>query len=93
VGYTPGERFGDIFGSSSLDDLTLLEVLKQGGGGIKALGRHTVAALLNSSNGGVASGLTSADVISAFNAAVSSGDIEAQKNIFADLNEQRCPLN
>lgn len=92
-GYTPSDRFGDIFAASPLDNLSLLAVLKQGGGGIKALGRHTAAALLNAANAGVASGLTTADVIAAFNAAVASGDIEGQKNIFADLNEQGCPLN
>ena len=93
VGYAPGDRFGDIFDSSPLDDLTLLQVLKQGGGGIKALGRHTVAALLNSSNNGVASGLSSSAVIAAFNDAVASGDLETQKDLFAELNEQGCPLN
>ena len=31
--------------------MTLLEVLSQGGGGLNALGRHTVAALLNAASG------------------------------------------
>lgn len=52
----------NMFVSAGFDDafpgMTLLEVLKQGGGGLKALGRHTVAALLNTASDGVAYDLT-----------------------------------
>jgi hypothetical protein len=58
-----------------------------------ALGRHTVAALLNAASSGVSSGLTAAEVVNAFNAVFPDGDYEGQKNIFANLNEQGCPLN
>jgi hypothetical protein len=51
VGYSPDDKYGDLFSvDSSFGNLTLLQVLKQGGGGEKALGRHSVAALLNASN-------------------------------------------
>lgn len=89
--YAPGTSFGSVF-ADAFPGKTLLEVVQQGGGGLKALGRHTVAALLNAA-GGVESGLSTANVITAFNAAYASGDYETQKNIFAGLNELGCPLN
>jgi hypothetical protein len=73
--------------------MTLLQVLEQGGGGLKALGRHTVAALLNAASSGVSYDLTVAEVINAFNAAFASGGYETQKDEFAGFNEQGCPLN
>jgi hypothetical protein len=71
----------------------LLEVLSTGGGGLEALGRHAVAALLNSAPGGPAYPLTTAQVIAAFNAAFASGVYEAQKDIFDRNNNLGCPLN
>jgi hypothetical protein len=73
--------------------MTLLQVLGQGGGGLKALGRHTVAALLNAASSGVNYNLSVSDVIDAFNAVHPDGDYEGQKDIFARFNEQGCPLN
>ena len=58
-----------------------------------ALGRHTVAALLNAASSGVSFGMTPAQVIAAFNAAFPGADYEPQKNIFAAANERGCPLN
>jgi hypothetical protein len=72
--------------------MTLLQVLGQGGGGLKALGRHTVAALLNAASPDVASGYTTAQVIAAFNAAFASGNYTALHDEFEDANEQGCPL-
>ena len=76
-----------------LDNVTLLQALELQGGGVNALLRHAVAALLNASSGDVDYDLTVAQVIAATNAALASGDYEAQKNIFAGLNEQGCPLS
>ena len=90
--YTPGQAFSSVF-SDAFPGKSFLQVLAAGGGGLTALGRHTVAALLNSANGAVDYGMTPAQVISAFNAAYASGGYEAQKNIFAGLNERDCPLN
>jgi hypothetical protein len=45
--YDPGDLF-DTYFENAFPGLTLLEVLQQGGGGLNALGRHVVAALLNS---------------------------------------------
>ena len=63
-----------------------------GEGGLNALGRHTVAALLNGASADVDADLTAAQVIAAFNAVFPGGDYEGQKNIFAGFNEQGCPL-
>jgi hypothetical protein len=89
--YTPNTLFDDVF-ANAFPGQTLLQVLSLGGGGLDALGRHTVAALLNSASADVSSGLSPAGVISAFDAAYASGDYETQKNIFEGLNEQGCPL-
>ncbi len=90
--YTPGQAFSSVF-ANAFPGKTLLQVLGLGGGGLNALGRHTVAALLNAGKSSVSYDLATAQVISAFNAAYASGNYEAQKNIFANFNEQGCPLN
>ena len=92
VGYSPNQAFSSVF-ENAFPGMTLVQVLSNGGGGLDALGRHTVAALLNASSPDVDSGLSAADVISAFNAAYPGGDYEALKNRFAGLNEQGCPIN
>jgi hypothetical protein len=89
--YTPNTKFKHVF-ANAFPGKTLLQVLGQGGGGLNALGRHTVAALLNAASSGVEYDLTVDEVIAAFNAAYQSGDYEEQKDVFADLNEQGCPL-
>lgn len=92
--YAPASTFASVFGSTAFGSMTLLQVLSQGGGGMRALGRHSVAALLNAASAGVAYDLSAAQVIARFNAAASgsSGAIEAQKNEFDMLNNQGCPL-
>ena len=89
--YTPSTSFGSVF-ANAFPGKSLLQVLELGGGDLNALGRHTVAALLNSANPGVNSDLTTSQVIAAFNAAYRSGAYETQKNIFAAMNERGCPL-
>jgi hypothetical protein len=55
TGLDPNDRFASVFTVDSTLSLkttfdpTLLDVLKAGGGGTNALGRHAVAALLNAS--------------------------------------------
>jgi hypothetical protein len=74
--------------------LTLLDVLSLQGGGLNALGRHTVAALLNVASGDVDYAYThTATVIDAFNNAYPGGDYEGLKNIFAGFNELGCPIS
>lgn len=94
--YTPSTQFSAVF-ENAFPGKTLLQVLAQGGGGLTALGRHTVAALLNGASGsGVSANLTSAQVIAQFNAlyptSVKNG-YEPLHLTFAGFNEQGCPLN
>ena len=91
--YAPTTRFVDAFGVNAFPGKTLLQVLGQGGGGLKALGRHAVAALLNATSGDVDYDRTTAEVIASFRAAYASGSYETVKNVFATFNEQGCPLN
>jgi len=90
--YTPTMKFADVFGNNAFGEMTLLQVLWQGGGGLKALGRHTVAALLNAASD-ISYDITDPqDVIDAFNDVSPGGDHEGLKCDFADFNEQYCPL-
>ena len=61
--YTPTMLFSDVFADDPFPGKTLHDVLKQGGGHIKALGRHTVAALLNAGQGAVDYAFTTSEVI------------------------------
>ncbi len=93
--YAPATLFSAVF-EDAFPGLTLLQVLSLQGGGLNALGRHTVAALLNGASGGVSYDLAAAQVIAEFNALYPSADkdsYEALKNTFATFNEQGCPLN
>lgn len=92
VGYAPTDLFSSVF-EDAFPGMTLVQVLGQGGGGLKALGRHTVAALLNSANAGVSYDVTTADVIDGFNAVFPGGDYNGLKDTFEGYNEQGCPLN
>jgi hypothetical protein len=66
VGFTPNQLFSSVF-ENAFPGQTLLQVLKNGGGGLNALGRDTVGQLLNSAK--LANpGQTTAQVISMFNA-------------------------
>jgi hypothetical protein len=92
TGYSPNQKFDTVF-EDAFGEMTLKEVLWQGGGGLNALGRHAVAALLNASSPGVAFYWSPAEVIAAFNAVYPGGDYEGMKNAFAFQNEKGCPLN
>ncbi|GAA5192159.1 hypothetical protein [Ferrimonas gelatinilytica] len=91
VMYGPDDLFSTAFGSDLFGDMTLLEVLQQGGGQYKALGRHAVAALLNASSGDVSYKYSAHEVISAVQGV--NGNVESLKNGFAYQNEMGCPLN
>lgn len=94
TGYTPDTLFSDIF-ENAFPGMTLLQVLEQGGGGLYALGRHTVAALLNTESPYVHYGMLSSGVVDSFNSVYPSArpQYEAAKDIFAEMNEAGCPLN
>jgi hypothetical protein len=90
--YDPGDLFSEHF-ENAFPDKTLLQVLQQGGGGLNALGRHTVAALLNAASPSVDFGFTPSEVISGFNDVFPGGDYEGLKDEFESFNERGCPLN
>jgi hypothetical protein len=74
--------------------MTLLQVLEQSGGGLAALGRHTVAALLNTASADVDyAHTTTGFIVDEFNSVFPNGDYEGLKNIYAGFNELGCPLN
>lgn len=94
VGYAPGDDFEAIFGvDANFGAETLLEVLKQGGGGEKALGRHAVAALLNSATGGVSYEYSTVEVIALVQQAYNTGQFNPIKGLLETQNEMGCPLN
>jgi len=92
--YDPGDSFNTYF-DNAFPGMTLLEVLKQGGGGLNALGRHTVAALLNAASAGVDYAFSPASVIASFDAVYpgTKDDYETLKDTFERENERGCPLN
>ena len=94
VGYARSASFETVFGVTVPGSPTLLDALNAGGGGVNALMRHAVAALLNASNPDVDSDFTVAEVIALVQAALApGGDIEGTKNLLAAANEQGCPLS
>jgi hypothetical protein len=90
---SPDQFFEAVFGVNVPGNPTLLDALNAGGGGINALMRHAVAALLNASNSDVDSDFTVAQVIALVQEAIEASDIERIKDILAAANEQGCPLN
>jgi hypothetical protein len=93
VGYAPGDSFEAVFGRDVPGTPSLLDALKLGGGGLKALMRHATAALLNASNPKVTFPYSVGDVIALFQKAFDSGNYEATKDTFEGLNQTGCPLN
>lgn len=91
--YTPGSLFGSVF-EDAFPGQTLLDAVWLRGGGLNALGRHTVAALLNAASPDVDYGMTPQEVIDAFNAVYpgSKGDYTELKDFFAARNEYGCDL-
>jgi hypothetical protein len=90
--YTPNTLFSAVF-ENAFPGKTLDDVLGQGGGGLNALGRHTVAALLNAQSSGVAYPLTTQQIINGFNNVFPGGAYEPLKDRWAGFNELGCPLN
>jgi hypothetical protein len=92
--YQPDHDFDTVFGVNVFDpDLTLLDAARRGGGGVNALGRHAVAALLNAESEGVDYGMSTDAVIAAVQAALGpGGDVEGTKDHFERFNETGCPL-
>lgn len=90
TGYSRSATFASVFGVSYPG--TLLQAVSSGGGGFAALGRHAVAALLNSTSGAVDYPLTTAQVIAGVQAAFNGGDVEEIKDYFEAFNELGCSV-
>jgi hypothetical protein len=90
TGFAPGDSYAAVFGVARAG--TLLENVNAGGGGVNALARHSVAALLNAASPDVDYDLTVAEVIAAVQAAFASGNFEATKDVFVAMNEAGCTL-
>jgi hypothetical protein len=92
--YSPYTKFNQVF-DNAFSNKKLHEVAGLGGGGLNALGRATVAALLNAASPEVNYDLTVQEVIQMFNDVYpgSSSSYEQLKNLFEQYNEQSCPLH
>ena len=92
--YTPDTPFSDVF-EDAFPGMTLLDAASNGGGGLDALGRHTVAALLNAASPDVSYDQSVSDVVGGFNDVFpgSKKEYEGLKDVLNDLNEQGCPLH
>ena len=91
VVYSPDDSASAVLGRD-VGDITLGEAVALGGGGLRALLRQTVAALLNASNPDVGYAYTTGEVISMFQAAYDSEIYEATKDAFDAANNAGCPL-
>lgn len=90
--FAPSTQFSAVF-ANAFPGQTLLQVVSAGGGGLTALGRHTVAALLNAASSEVDYGWTAQQVVNAFNAAYASGDYAPLHTQFEGLNERDCTVD
>jgi hypothetical protein len=96
VGFSTGATVESVFSDApdSVASLTLIEGLGLGGGGVNALTRHAIAALLNAASPGVDYPLTVDEVIALVNGAFASGDpdtIESVKDTLEGFNEATAP--
>ena len=88
----PTNSVRSLFGAlpSQYDSVSLHDALGLKGGGVSALLRHAVAAVLNAIHPDVGYPLSAAEVIARVDAAIASGDrsaIEALKDLLAGYNE------
>ena len=90
--FSAHHKVGEILWPDAPPELTLLEALEQGGGGMSDLLRQTVAALLNSIHPDIDYAYDTVAVISLFQGAIADGNPETMKNLFEEANEQGCPL-
>lgn len=91
--YSPGLSFESVFGVDAFSGATLLEVVWLRGGGLNALGRHAVAALLSAASPGVDYPIDASEVITMFSEAYASGAFEGTKDQFDDWNNLGCSLD
>ena len=89
TGYSPSQTLESVFDvpdSLGLDNRTLLEAASAGGGGVTALLRHAVAALLGAAHPAVDYPISTAQVIADVNAALASGNAGSIENLKNQLD-------
>jgi hypothetical protein len=91
--YSPTATLGSVFTGlpAAYANVTLLQALSFKGGGLEALLRQAVAALLNSTNAEVSYPLTADEIIALVNAALVSGDYESLKDQLDAANNLGAP--
>jgi uncharacterized repeat protein (TIGR01451 family) len=99
--FEPSAKFSDIFGKvitigsgkNIVVDPTLMEALNGNGGGVTALARHAVAAILNACDTDIAYPMGIGDIIAAVAAVLESGEpyITDLKDILDEFNNLGCP--
>jgi len=87
VGYSPWQKYEAVFGVNVPGCPTLLDALESGGGGIYALMRHSVAALLNAAQPNINYAYGVGQVIAMVQQAVVTCKYEATKDLFEKQNE------
>ncbi|WP_044337151.1 hypothetical protein [Rossellomorea aquimaris] len=94
VGYSPDDIYDEVFGVDFFGVLTLAEVLNTGGGGIVALGRQSVGALLNASSPDVNYPFTEDEVIALIQGVdpMDAMAVEELKDLFERFNTLGSPL-
>ena len=96
--YDPYQTIGSVFSAAPPEfaDMTLLDALSDGGGGIHALLRQAVAALLSGTQPFIAYPYSANQVVALTNLALQSGSassIEAQKNLFDKYNNYEADID
>lgn len=94
AGYAPADDFDLTFSVDAfIPDKALGQAVELGGGGVNALARHAVAALLNAAHPDVAYPYDEDQVKALVQAALAEGgDIEGTKNELDRANNLGCPL-
>ena len=85
--YQTDDKYADVFGVDLGCDLTLLDALRAKGGGMNALLRHSVAALLNAANTNVNYRYSVEEVKATVQQAFLTGEFESAKDVLEAQNE------
>jgi hypothetical protein len=96
--FDPTDLVSSVFSAapSSVASLTLLEGLSLGGGGVNALTRQAIAAVLSAAHPDIDYPLSVSEIVTAVNAAYLSGDadvIEDLKNELDTFNNLGCDIS
>ena len=94
--YDPDNLVSSVFDQAPADigSLTLLEGLQLGGGGLNALTRHAIAAVLNAAHPEIDYPFTVVDIVISVNAAYNGlTDVEVLKDLLDVSNNLGCDIS